>query len=413
MIIEFLWACWAVLAKLSPWFLLGALIAGLLHGFLPPGFIHRRLRGPWGVVKAVLLGVPLPLCSCGVVPAGIGLRKDGASRGASVGFLVSTPQTGVDSILVSATFLGWPFALFKVAAAAITGLIGGWLTDRLVPEEDSNGTSDGTACISGSATSRSPRAMFQHSLEIIDSIRYWLILGIVVSAAIGTLVPHEWLASLAAWGTIGASLVALAISVPLYVCATASVPIGAALVAAGFPTGATLVFLMAGPATNVATVGAIYREFGRRTLTVYLGTIVIGSVVLALVFDSLIAPGRIPQTVAAGHEHIHWWSHLAAVGLTLLLSALIVRDVKRRLIRPSFKSDAQITTIGVDGMHCQACVNRLEQALRGTTGVEQVEVHLESGEAVVQGHVDPRELASAITAAGFATREPTPPSAAT
>ena len=121
---------WQITLELAPWLLLGMAIAGLLHGLLPPDFVGRHLRGRAGVAKAVVLGVPLPLCSCGVIPTGLGLKKDGASNGASVGFLISTPQTGVDSILVSASFLGWPFALFKVAAAAITGLVGGWIADR-------------------------------------------------------------------------------------------------------------------------------------------------------------------------------------------------------------------------------------------------------------------------------------------
>ena len=109
---SFLNAMWQVTVELAPWLLLGSLVAGVLHVVLPPGFVHRRLRGRGGVVKAVLLGVPLPLCSCGVIPAGLGLKRDGASNGAAIGFLASTPQTGVDSVLVSASFLGWPFAVF-------------------------------------------------------------------------------------------------------------------------------------------------------------------------------------------------------------------------------------------------------------------------------------------------------------
>ena len=117
---SFLQATWSVLAELAPWLLFGALLAALLHVLLPRNLIRRQLSGYGGAVKAVVLGVPLPLCSCGVIPAGIGLKRTGASNGSAMGFLISTPQTGVDSILVSATFLGWPFALFKVAAAAVT-----------------------------------------------------------------------------------------------------------------------------------------------------------------------------------------------------------------------------------------------------------------------------------------------------
>ena len=129
-------AMWEVLLSLAPWMLLGMAIAGILHVALPRGFVRRHLGGRGGVAKAVALGVPLPLCSCGVIPAGLGLKRDGASDGAAVGFLISTPQTGVDSILVSASFLGWPFALFKVLAATITGLfliVGGGDIGALAP----------------------------------------------------------------------------------------------------------------------------------------------------------------------------------------------------------------------------------------------------------------------------------------
>jgi uncharacterized membrane protein YraQ (UPF0718 family) len=119
---------WNVWVELAPWLLLGALVSGVIHVFLPTDFVRRHLTGRGSIAKAVALGVPLPLCSCGVIPAGLGLKKDGASDGAAVGFLISTPQTGVDSVLVAAAFLGWPFALFKVVAATITGMTGGLLT---------------------------------------------------------------------------------------------------------------------------------------------------------------------------------------------------------------------------------------------------------------------------------------------
>ena len=122
---EFATALWQVMLALSPWLILGSLIAALLHAFVPSSMIQKQFHGVGGIFKAVVLGVPLPLCSCGVIPAGLGLKKDGASDGATVGFLISTPQTGVDSILVSASFLGWPFAIFKVVAAFATGIIGG------------------------------------------------------------------------------------------------------------------------------------------------------------------------------------------------------------------------------------------------------------------------------------------------
>ncbi len=119
MLLTYLENAWDVTLELAPWLLLGVVIAGILHVFMPQDFVRTHLGHSRfsHVVKACLFGVPMPLCSCGVIPAAAGLKKEGASNGATVGFLISTPQTGVDSFAVSAALLGWPFALVKVVAA--------------------------------------------------------------------------------------------------------------------------------------------------------------------------------------------------------------------------------------------------------------------------------------------------------
>ena len=123
---------WNLMLELAPWLFVGTVMASLLHIWLPPDFINRRLGsgGPSSVLRAVVFGVPLPLCSCAVIPAAVSLKKEGAGQGSALGFLIATPQTGVDSILVTASMLGWPFALFKVVAALVTGVVGGVLADR-------------------------------------------------------------------------------------------------------------------------------------------------------------------------------------------------------------------------------------------------------------------------------------------
>ena len=311
---RFLASMWSVTLELAPWLLLGALISSLMHVLLPSGFIRKQLRGIGGVFKAVALGVPLPLCSCGVIPAGLGLRRDGASRGATVGFFVSTPQTGVDSMLVSASFLGWPFALFKVVSALVTGVLGGLVTEMSVTEDDDR-TQREQAHPADGESRRSWRAGAAHADELLRALWRWLVMGIVISALISTFVPPQGFAALQALGTLGASLVVLALSIPLYVCATASVPIAAALVTAGMPAGAALVFLMAGPASNVATLGAVHRTFGTKTLAIYLLTVVFGSLGFALAFDWLLTGQAVSLP---GHAHgAGWWE----VGSALLLLA--------------------------------------------------------------------------------------------
>lgn len=269
--------------------------------------MRKKFRGKSGIFQAVLLGVPLPLCSCGVIPAGIGLRKQGASNGSSVGFLISTPQTGVDSILVSAAMLGWPFAIFKMVTAAITGIAGGLLTDMFVSDK-----SDLAVVSNERIQSNRWYGGFQHAIEIIRSIWIWLVVGVLVSAVISAVLPDSVIQTVASWGPLAGIILALLIALPLYVCATASVPIAAALIASGMPPGAALVFLMAGPATNIATISAVASQFGKKVTSIYLLTVVIGSVLFALLFDWLIGFA----SSSDGHLHVH------VPNLTEVLSAI-------------------------------------------------------------------------------------------
>ena len=384
-------ALWMVLVELAPWLLLGAALAGVLHVALPVGFVERHLRGRGGVLKAVALGVPLPLCSCGVIPAGLGLKKQGASDGASLGFLISTPQTGIDSMLVSASFLGWPFALFKVVSAAVLGLFGGFVADAF------SATAPASEMEAPEARRRTVREGVEHAVMLIRSIWAWLLVGVLASAALSTWVPTGSFDSLAAYGGAAALGVVLVLSVPLYVCATASVPIAAALVAGGFPPGAALVFLMAGPATNVATIGAVKKAFGGRVLAIYLGTIVVGSIVAALVFDQLLA---VP-TAQAAHQHASHGlvSTVSAIALVAAFGWFALDDARgwwsrRRVARDSLE-------VSVSGLTCNGCVRKLEARLRDEPGVTAVEVTREPGLARVTGGVDRDRLCAIVRDAGF------------
>lgn len=399
MLTTFLAQCWSVLLELAPWLLLGAIAGGLLHGLVPPGYVHRKLRGYSGVARAVLLGVPLPLCSCGVIPAGLSLRRSGASTGASVGFLIATPQTGVDSVLVSASFLGWPFALFKVAAALVTGLIGGGLAEVAAP--DASGDLGEETPDEGD---RSPRGMALHAFDLVRMIWRWLVFGIIVSAALSTLLPADAMAGLVAHGAALTFVLVLAASVPLYVCATASVPIAAALVAGGMPTGAALVFLMAGPATNVATIGAVNRAFGRRALAIYLGTIIAGSVGLGLLYEGLFG-GLTAAHVTGGHDHTTWWATAAAVMLLGMFTWFLGEDLRSGWSRlQASRAGESRVEIPVAGMTCSGCAARLERVLSQQEGVEAASVRFDAGSAIVVGQVDLSQLHDAIRGAGFEPR---------
>ena len=386
--------------------------SGLLHVFLPSQFIRKRFRGPTGVLSAVTLGIPLPLCSCGVVPAGIGLKNEGASDGAAVGFLISTPQTGVDSILVSASFFGWPFAIFKMAAALVTGVFGGLLVDR---GDHSNEPESTAASTSVSPTkSKHWSEFFTHSIEILQSIWIWLVIGILVSAMIETWVPEPWIVSVNKLGLFPSMLLVLLVSIPLYVCATSSVPIAAALVIAGLPPAAALVFLMAGPATNVTTLGAIYGRFGLRTLAIYVSSIVGGSMLFAWLFDWVIN-AQVTSSHLHAHDHNNWISISSAIILLGLMSWFAWKGLRRRLALAQNRAADKSATLNdsktnqtvefqefkVDGLHCQNCVNKLEKALHELPGLTKAHVDLKKGSVLVAGEFTLDEIRTAISAAGF------------
>lgn len=415
MLAQYLLHLWQILLDLAPSLLLGLFIAGLMHVYLPLGLIRSHLSRPTmtSVAQASVLGVPLPLCSCGVIPTALGLRRDGAAPGATTAFMISTPQTGVDSILVSAAFLGWPFALFKLIAAFVTGLVGGGLVNRWVPTTDAPMTNREQSL--GAADHRADGllgALRYAIFDLLAVIDLWLIAGVLVAALITTLTPADFFAAQSwAQGWSG-MLVVLAISLPLYVCTTASVPLAASLIAAGMPTGSALVFLMAGPSTNVATIGAVYRALGARVLAIYLGTVVVMSLLFGLLFDWLLAS---PPVAGGGHVHgahggAHWVAVLSALVLLALLGGLGWRRWQARRRAAAERAAASgddLVTLQVEGMSCQHCVASVKQALEGVAAVESALPDLASGQVQVRGTgVDGSALVQAVEAAGFSVTGP-------
>ncbi|MBK5967558.1 MULTISPECIES: permease [Thiorhodovibrio] len=409
--LSFLQILWQILLELSPSLLLGLLIAGLMHAYMPDGFVHRGLSGnDWrSVTRASLIGVPLPLCSCGVIPTALGLRKEGASPGATTSFLISTPQTGVDAILVSAAFLGWPFAIFKLIAAFVTGIAGGVLTNRLVPRRDGLGPESeaDSQCGAQDGKTRGLWGAVRYAVfDLLGAIDRWLIFGILAAALVTALTPEDFFAS-QAWssGLLG-MLVVLAISLPLYVCTTASVPIAASLIAAGLPAGSALVFLMAGPATNVATIGAVYRTLGPRVITIYLATVILSSLGFGLMFDQLLS-----VDLGAGHahgEHGGWLNYLSAILLLALLGFLEFRRQRQRQMEREAAARVESGNQGgmvlqVGGMTCGHCVASVKNALEAVDQVEEAIPELSSGRVRLRAAEGVRAdaLREAVEQAGF------------
>jgi copper chaperone CopZ len=302
----------------------------------------------------------------------------------------------VDSILVSGSLLGWPFAVFKVLSAGFLGVVGGLWAEHLAPEP---AAAEPAAPVA--AARPSVREGIDHGVDMVRTIWRWLVLGVLLSALITVLVPPQAFAGLGAAGGLLAMLAVLAIATPLYVCATASVPIAAALVAGGFPPGAALVFLMAGPATNVATIGAVRRAFGGRILVAYLTTVVLGSLVLGATFDAVLTT---PAAVSGLHPHAGPIGTLSAAVLVALLAFFAFEEL-RRWWRP-----AEAPRFEVEGVTCGTCVRKLEGALLGLDGVQTALVTRGEGDratVAVTGAVPLVQLEAAVEEAGYGVVHPT------
>ncbi|MCM8528775.1 MAG: permease [Lentisphaeraceae bacterium] len=377
---------WAVLSELSFWLLFGCFIAGILHVLISRNWLNKHLGGSgfFSVVKAVFVGVPMPLCSCGVIPAALGLKKQGAGAGASMGFLISTPQTGVDSIFVSASMLSWPFAIFKLLSAFILGLIGGGVSNMISSKE----VEEEVAVEKEDVHSNKLFAIYDFAInDLLYMIWRWIVIGVLVSATISTWLPAEAFSDWTSQSLIFVLLGVLVISLPLYVCATSSVPIAAALVDAGMPLSAALVFLMAGPATNMATIGAVYKGFGLKHLLNYLLTIIVGSLLLAYCFDFLL------PNEGLGVMHHHESESYASYILLFFFATFLFRDLKGVLNQSSSVSEGALESyvFTVDGLTCQGCVKKLTSAFSGLPGVGNVDVNLENGKVEMTAEKDQKK----------------------
>lgn len=402
----FLAALWETLTAMSPYLLFGFFIAGVLSVVVRPAFVERHLggHGIGSVVKASLFGVPLPLCSCGVIPVAASLRRHGAGAGATTSFLISTPQTGVDSIMVTLSLLGPVFAVFRPLVSFASGLIGG----SLVAYAGGGGSGmepGGAACRDGRCGTDHERGSF------LDIVRYGfvtlprdisraLIAGVLIAGVISAAVPDDFFAGLLGGGVLS-MLVMMAVGIPVYVCATASVPVAAALIAKGVSPGAALVFLMTGPATNAATITTVWKIMGRRVALVYLATVAACAIGAGLILDGIFfragievvteMPTMLPSAVKTA----------SAVALVAVLIATFVKSSK---VGEKTMQDAhaQRMRIEIAGMTCVHCARSIHRAIMEVEGVDAAEVDFETGEAVVTGDgFDVGLIAAAIEELGY------------
>ena len=328
----------SLINEMSPYLLLGFFFAGVMHAFIP-GMVYNRYLGGKGfksVFYGALFGVPLPLCSCGVLPTAMSLRKQGASKGATASFLISTPETGVDSIIATYSVLGLPFAVIRPVAAFCNAIMGGWLINKFGDKDEvvPVGASATTCCCHHKQEEthhegflgKMREALRFGFVEMIEDIGKWLVIGLVIAGLITVFVPDEFFA-LFRGNTQLSMLLVLCIAIPMYICATGSIPIAVALMMKGLTPGAALVLLMAGPACNMASILVINKTLGRKSLVLYLVSIITMAILWGHVVDYLLPAEWFQMALSVGRccieESTSWlnWSSTIVLGL-LLLNAL-------------------------------------------------------------------------------------------
>jgi uncharacterized membrane protein YraQ (UPF0718 family) len=359
---EYITLFWDALVDLSnamaPYILFGLIFAGFLHELVPDSIVKNHLGKDSivSVIKSTVFGIPLPVCSCGVIPLAAGIKKSGASNGSTLSFLISTPITGVDSILATYGMFGWAFTIYRVVTSMIISIIAGILTNFYGAEKEEeakpkpafsmaspqNATnsamgfsavatpkkaeeescSDGSCCSGGSCESEKTcmiQSVFSYAFStLLKDIASPLLVGLLVGALITVAVPENLSEILVEYNWLS-YIIVIAIAVPMYVCATASLPIAAGLMLAGVSPGAAFVFLSAGPATNTVTIGVVKKMLGSRTLYIYLGSIIVGSIVFGLGLDYLFRDVNVKELV-----HMDEHASLIAWASTIILWSFVI-----------------------------------------------------------------------------------------
>lgn len=318
----FLYALIDLSNAMAPYILFGLFFAGILHELVPDTLVSKHLgRDSIGsVIKATLFGVPLPVCSCGVIPLATSIKKSGASNGATLSFLISTPITGVDSLLATYGMFGWAFTIYRVITSMVISILAGIMANFSEKKKEeqklSFSTNEEQTCNSSCSCGNTVKKKFSFTaameyafLTLLGDIATPLLLGLIIGAFITVAVPSDLSNVLIEYSWVS-YMIAIAIAVPMYVCATASLPIAAGLMLAGVSPGAAFVFLSAGPATNTVTIGVVKKMLGTHTLYIYLSTIILGSILFGFGLDYVLKDINIKDMIHMDEEagFIEWTS---------------------------------------------------------------------------------------------------------
>jgi uncharacterized protein len=430
-VLDILKETWILFLEMAPYLMLGLLFVGLLNLFFNKELIIKYVgkNNFMSILKSALFGIPLPLCSCGVVPSAVYMAKNGASKGSVVSFLISTPQTGIDSIIATYGMMGWVFAIFRPFAALIMGIAGG-VTVMFMKEKDkennisfdtyevSDDTFTDDCCDDDEQKSKDIKEhflnikdkfkkFFNYSfVEFLDDISVQFVIGLIISGIIAYSIPEGFFDNSSINNGIAGMLLMILVGVPMYVCATASIPIAVTLMMKGFSPGVAFVFLAVGPATNAASFTIIMNVLGKKIAAIYVIMISVTAIIFGFLLDYLFSLLSIDPFRMLQHIHSHdsllslefKWI-VGAIFFILLAASLYRKFILSRIKSKEKKMDS--TTLKIEGMTCNHCVMNVKKAIAEVKGVTEVDVNLENNEAYLQGDFSLEAVQKAVADVGY------------
>ena len=373
---------------MAPYLLLGFGFAGVLSVLVSQEKIESQIgsQGFLSNIKAVLYGIPLPLCSCGVIPVSASLKRHGASKGSVISFLVATPQTGVDSIMLTYGMLGLPVLIFKLIIALISGLVAGTLSD--IYDKDSTKSKEDICqdeCCDEDKGNILKR-IFNYGFKTLPKdIAKPLIIGVVLSGAISLLASFDSVQSALSiipnnnWGSIIKIIIVMSFSIPLYICATASIPLALTLATLLGSPGASVALLIAGPATNISTIATTFKVVGRKSTLIYVGTVFLFGFIGGIVAD-LIGLQFYSSADVTHNHHNMGYSIFSIISIFILIIILFIALNSKKTI----ESISQSISLKVKGMTCSHCESNVVKALMALKGYKKVIANHETGEVIIE-----------------------------
>jgi uncharacterized membrane protein YraQ (UPF0718 family)/copper chaperone CopZ len=407
---------------MAPYLMIGLAFVAILNIYMTKEFVKKQIGKDsiWSIFKAALFGVPLPLCSCGVIPTTVYMADSKASKGAVTSFLISTPQTGIDSIIATYGMMGPVFGIFRPISALIMGILGGLFInvtnkEKAKPEKKKLSLDVITAppkMVDSKAnipfTEKAKTSLKYAFADFLDDIVVEFLIGLVIAGAITYFLPTEFLEGTGLKSGILGMIVMILIGVPMYVCATASIPIAVSLILKGFSPGVAFVFLAVGPATNAASIGILSKSLGKKLISYYLFAMIIMSIgfgyLLDFVFNYLEINPQKQLATHAHHEHSGLIPYEIQIVLAAIFTILVVSSLYRKYGSKYFKRDKAIDNrnyVIVEGMTCNHCVATVTDSLTKVNGIDNVEVDLSSGKAFYSGNIDKSVINEAIESCGY------------